>query len=110
MFITLLALIVALAASQDASPQLMSHQLELNAPAIVDLLPNQIATWKISLPAQLDQGEDLFITVQSPLNSPLEQPSISIKNSHQEIGRCDMANNEFAGICRVDSSNLAPSL
>lgn len=104
------ALLLALALPQNTPSSLLIQPLLLNQPSTVDLPPDQLTTWSVALPQGLSRDKDLFIKVQSPVNQPLQQPSLSIKTSKEEILRCDTANNEYAGICRVDRSKLLPGL
>lgn len=106
----LLAFLAALTLSQKIPASFLIQPLLLEQPYTVELPADQLTTWSVALPQGLTRDKDLFIKVQSPPNHPLQQPSLSIKTSKEEILRCDTANNEFAGICRVDRSKLLPGL
>ena len=54
------------------------EKLQLNRPHSVDLQPNRVARWELDLNSSAVTDSDLYLTVQSPANSPLQQPHLTI--------------------------------
>lgn len=110
--IALFAIVMAQSNSTESSPTTQPAPTELNISHTYtfDLSSNQPTTWTITLPEAIPDNSDLFISIQSPPNEPLQQPLLTIKTKDDPIQQCDTANSEFLGVCRLDNSNLKPKL
>ena len=68
--VLVLALLLSLVKADDNSTMLPISLLQLNQPVSIDLPVHQIGQWELIL-TNSTSGQDLYITVQSPPNSPL---------------------------------------
>ena len=60
--------------------KLISTTVSLDKTYSVKLEPNQTQTWILKLESQLTPSTDLFVTIQSPPNDPLQQPLLTISS------------------------------
>ena len=70
---------ISLVSAQD-SKILQPTSVALDKTYTVKLEPNQTQTWILKLQDQLSPSTDLFVTIQSPPNDPLQQPILSISS------------------------------
>ena len=76
----------------------------------VDLEDDQTAVWTLTFGNNTPKDKDLFVTVQSPSNDPLQLPYVAILVGEGQVQRCDSASDEFSGICRIDRSQISDNL
>jgi hypothetical protein len=76
----LLLTIINITVYAQKSNKLPLTNVSLDKTYSVKLEPNQTQIWILKLEGQLTPSTDLFVTIQSPPNDPLQQPLLTVSS------------------------------
>lgn len=96
--------------TEEKSPDQSSKTLLLDVPYTFNLKSKIPVSWEVVVPQDYNQEGDLYITIQSPPNDPLQQPSTSVTAEGNTVAECSADNSEFSSVCRVNGNALAAGL
>lgn len=80
--------------------------LPLTGTITISLDSTDPVSYRIVVPSDLTPNEDLYIHVEPTVPDPFQVPYLTVTSDNNYLQNCYNAHEEFAGICKIGSSEL----